>query len=912
MKNYFLYFFIFASLTTINACSKKTDIEYAKIAQEQLANLDTKSAILNYKNAIKLAPENPTHRTQLAKIYANQGSILEAQKEFEKAIQLGNSSIETLIELARIYYISEDYTQISEIFSHSDFTKLPPQAFTYLALSVMNIEGSEAAVQIVSQYKKHNTKISPLINAVQLLASKDFNGSLNQLNVEYETTPENLFVNFLRGQLALHLNETEVALESLGFFAKQQPAYHTANVFYLAALFKANKYNEAKEIIQKIFKVNSNHPYTNFVAANIAFRDEDYSSAKIYIDTAITNGYESEHAQFIAGISNFKLNNIESAHQHFSKIRKQLYKYPYAENAYISTKVSLGYDGDAANYYIETAEQSNLSTGVIANIADSLQATGDTDKTRELLDIIENKPFSIEQQKQKAYLKVLLNDETGLDDIKATIASMESNAETQKLLIASLIHEEKYDEAINEANQWLQTTDKKLVPLHILTTLHTFKEEFNLAEQYANQALTIDNNDQPSLLFFAKKAKANNNYNLAIKLANDVLSQTRLFLPAVHTLRELHNDQDTLDVFLESLTKLHNKHKNNRGLSTIYIKELMLQKQYQKTINVLTSSPIKKGSFYYQALGDAYLLSKELKKAEKTYLDWSENSDEDFPFYRLLKVWEASGNTKRIITALTEKVEKNPDTHQYQLLLADAYLNNKNTKLANSILINLKDKIGNSDTYKAIKGKLHFLEGNYEKALPGLTTYYQKAATTKNALLLYNNLINLNKSEQAFAHLERHLKTAPNPNLFKQVLAEAYIKHDQQKAIQYYEELVESNANNAIIYNNLSGLYSIQGNHTKAISYSTKALELAENYPPILDSHGKNLANLGKYKEAKKYLLSAYKITSKNPEINLNLAEILIKTNDKEKAKQILNETQNFSNTSQEQKAKELMKLIQN
>jgi tetratricopeptide (TPR) repeat protein len=98
------------------------------------------------------------------------------------------------------------------------------------------------------------TKVSKLINAVQLYDLGNFNGAISQFNEIIKADPENTAAHFFEGLAQMENNDYNRAVENLLFvISKKDIPYIEQSEWYLALCYlKLNKDNEAVNLLTRI------------------------------------------------------------------------------------------------------------------------------------------------------------------------------------------------------------------------------------------------------------------------------------------------------------------------------------------------------------------------------------------------------------------------------------------------------------------------------------------------------------------------------------------------------------------------------------------------------------------------------------------------------------------------------------
>ena len=174
-----------------------------------------------------------------------------------------------------------------------------------------------------------------------------------------------------------------------------------------------------------------------------------------------------------------------------------------------------------------------------------------------------------------------------------------------------------------------------------------------------------------------------------------------------------------------------------------------------------------------------------------------------------------------------------------------------------------------------------------------LKDFGQKHPKYMNEMLqIESNLYSeLDEYEEALVLSEKLVLYYPKNTGFQLKRANLLLELDRKnEALEAYSTIVKNsprdpNALNAYGY----VLTNYSNNYKKAYKLIKKAIKLDPDNPAIIDSYGWILYRMGKYKEAEEELNKAYQLY-KDPEIAFHLIKVLLKTNKKERAKNIFTE----------------------
>ena len=149
----------------------------------------------------------------------------------------------------------------------------------------------------------------------------------------------------------------------------------------------------------------------------------------------------------------------------------------------------------------------------------------------------------------------------------------------------------------------------------------------------------------------------------------------------------------------------------------------------------------------------------------------------------------------------------------------------------------------------------------------------------------------LDEYKKALVLSEKLVLYYPKNTGFQLKRANLLLELDRKnEALEAYSTIVKNsprdpNALNAYGY----VLTNYSNNYKKAYKLIKKAIKLDPDNPAIIDSYGWILYRMGKYEEAEEELNRAYQLY-KDPEIAFHLIKVLLKTNKKERAKNLFTE----------------------
>lgn len=112
----------------------------------------------------------------------------------------------------------------------------------------------------------------------------------------------------------------------------------------------------------------------------------------------------------------------------------------------------------------------------------------------------------------------------------------------------------------------------------------------------------------------------------------------------------------------------------------------------------------------------------------------------------------------------------------------------------------------------------------------------------------------------------------------KTICTQAYVcwfRNEEDKAIQYYEQVLSTNPENTTALNGLGYILADSGaDLTRSLVLCKKAVDLKPDYGPYLDSLGWVYYRLGLLSEAEKFLLKALDVMPNSPDVMQHLDQV--------------------------------------
>jgi putative PEP-CTERM system TPR-repeat lipoprotein len=163
------------------------------------------------------------------------------------------------------------------------------------------------------------------------------------------------------------------------------------------------------------------------------------------------------------------------------------------------------------------------------------------------------------------------------------------------------------------------------------------------------------------------------------------------------------------------------------------------------------------------------------------------------------------------------------------------------------------------------------------------------------AIKVHGVLNAASKAQDADAWSRRWLSAHPQDAAFRSYIAEQALRaRDLKSAVAHYQAVVTQQPDNVAALNNLAWALGQLGDPT-ALGYAERAVKLAPESPPVLDTMGTLLTARGDAAKGVEYLSRAVALAPKRHDMRLNYAKALLKAGRREEAAKELEQLQAVS-----------------
>ncbi len=889
----FIYLFFLLLAACGNQGSIEKSLEQAKLHSQQG---EFKSAIIEYRNAVKLEPENSDVRFLLAQAYLEVGSLQSAVKELRRALELGADKNRVMLPLGRTLYSLNLFTEIIDSISlDSSATKTDKaslnailgEAYLGLTRNTEALDALEKARQIDdtntdvrlawARFERSKGNIDKLKKWLEpLLARND--PEAWSLMAEAEAIAKNypLAIDaytksikprhyphsdlMRRALVYLEMNDLENAQKDIDQLISAKSSW--VGVKHVAGLiaFKGQEFDRAKELFQSVLSGNPDYAPSQYPLAIIEIRNNNLQSALSLLEQYTDKFPKNTRARLLQADVLIRLNETVKA----QKLLHSLYETHKDDSRML---VLMGRSFLKQNNVAKAIENFKQSVAINPN---------DTVARFELAKALISQKSTLELGQKELRNLLVLNPrlmEAELTLFNSHLAQKQFRKSREIARNIQIKYPEKSlgDNLLalsflkaGEAKKATKLLEKALVKFpkdRLLTKnlgkTYFLKNEFSLAKSLFKEVVAQEPGDIESLNYLARLARQEGDEEEAIKLLKQSVEKNpddlnpRLFLAAEYV--RLGEGRQAVEL----LSQDEGRYKNDPGYNLVMSGAKILVGEYQHAQRML-----------------------------KTVLS---NNPESIAAHLLLaKSYAKSNDSENLRKSLNQIVKSEPNRLDANIVLARLDLLEKNDEGFDKRVDLLQRNYPSNPDVIWLKAKKDSGDRNYEGAIGALSSLMDQNPGTGIVIELSRNLWRSGDRDSAISGLESWLDGNGNDVLALSDLAEYYaLENRDVESRKIYERLVELVPGNPYVLNNLAWLMK-DDNPQKGIEYARKALETNPDDPILLDTIAELYLKDNQPENALLYAQSAFQKLPGSEGIQLNYAKALLVNNDLSKAKRIL------------------------
>ncbi|MBO1256683.1 PEP-CTERM system TPR-repeat protein PrsT [Alteromonas sp. 5E99-2] len=889
--------FAIATVLSLTACGEKSSEEYLLAADQFIAANNSQAAILELKNALQVNPQSADARFKLGSIYLDQKRFESAEKELNKALDLGYDITKVMPLISTAY----KETGASNALINLSYTKqdLSPVEnakigyFQLVALVDLNQDDEARKLILELQDLKTNSVYKGLSASYGHILSENYEEALKQVIELRKQSPMNEDVLTLQSRLYIILGQKDNALETMGRLYGLRPDKIEIKFSYLAALMDAKEYQTAKPIADGLLALDDANGILNQFKGTILAEEGRYSDALLHLQKALVNGRDNQIVRLLTGFSAYRIGDYQTAVDNLVVIAESLPSEHVALRLLADSQLKIGQNKEASETLLGLTQTSENDTSLFSQASFQLIQEGNLEAAKEVVAQANDLDKTTEELVRLGLLQLSLNDVSGFIKLEEAVEQAPNSVVTQKALASAYLSAGDYDKASALAEKWKSEQPSAFEPYVLAGELAISSGDFDRARSELERALELSNNDEIVQLSLANLLSAQGKHDDAIESTKAILNEfpeSASALTFYYSLSQKNND--TSDAIMRTERAL------TADSDSLKLRLLLARMQFANadvSSSLSTLEPIELNkalpSVFWQMKGQGLLKLNKVNDAAEHYETWLNYS----PLNKdaLLGVLLTKDVRQDYQSALTATELYLAQRKDYQVDIFAAYFNVmlNNVDKTRTIINQLPSDAQGLPFVRGIKARLALFDNRFADAIDDARVAYNDRKTIRSLLVLVRSLDGLGKVDESFNTITDYTQLYPKDQRAKLLLAERLIAKDKAAAIQEYASSLEKLPNNFVALNNLAYLYFDDNQLDKALPLAQKAVDMRPSSPEAVDTLGQIYLAQGEIKKARALYDTITNQDNISDEVSLHYIELLMKMGDEQRAQRRFTDT---------------------
>ena len=880
------------------ACGGGSTESMLASARDYMAKKDAKAAIIQIKNALQKDPNSPDARYLMGAALLETGEMAAAEVELKKALDLKASADDVVPKLAEALLGTGQFKRLTDEYSATPLGSAKANASLKTSLaSAWAAQGKseqfqEALKAALAAEPGHEPAI--LAQARFKAGIRDFDAALELAESVLLKNPKSAEALRLKGDLMLYFKQQpDDALAQYRKAIEAKADLLPAHAGAVNILLTKNKLDDASTQLDALKKVLPNHPQTRYLVAQLAYQKKDFKTAREQVQQLLRIAPNNVRAIQLAGAVEFQLNSLLQAEVLLNKALAASPELVLARRMLVMTYLRSGQPAKAL-----TTLNAGIAKGVVDPEINTVAGevylqNGDVKKAEEYFAKAAKASPDDARKKTSLALSRLAgsNSEAAYGELQE-IAAADKGVTADMALISAHLRKGDFDKALKAIDGLEKKQPEKPLAANLRGRTLLAKKDTAGARKSFEAALKIDPTFFTAVASLAALDLAEKKPEDAKKRFEAVLAKEPKNGQALLALAELAArtgaPKEEVGALLIKATEANPTEPGPRLLLVdFYLGNNDVKQATSAAQNAVATLP--ENPDVIDALGRVQLAAGEPNQAVTTFSKVVALQPlSPRPLLRLADGHMANKNKDAALQTLKKAIEIKPDLIDAQKGVISLNMDAKRYSEAVAMAKTVQKQRPKEPVGYVFEGDISASQKNWDAATLVYRAGLKEAPSAELAIKLHSSLLTAKKIPDADKFAATWVKDNPNDFGFQFYLGDyAIARRDYASAEKSYNAVIKLQPTNAAAFNNLAWV-SGRLNKSNAVELAEKALQLAPQQAPFMDTLAVLLSDKGDYAKALEWQNKAITAQPQNTLFKLNLAKIHIKGDKKDLAKKEL------------------------
>jgi putative PEP-CTERM system TPR-repeat lipoprotein len=877
----------------------------AGVELHQKGNL--KGAAIELKNLLQSTPNNGDARLLLGRIHFAQGDMPAAEKELQKARELGvkDPQLEplyanTLLLLNQPKRVIDEIKEQEGAGADSNAAILALRARAQLFLNDPAAADAELA-QADTRSDSHPEALAS--RAYLALSRKDPQQALDFVEQAIAKADQRADLWIMKGDLLRTLKRNAEALPAYAKASAIDPANVPARLAIAQLHLENAALDKAEAELKVLAKYAPNNLMGRYMTAYIEFRRGRYQEADAKLQDVLRTSANFLPAHLLSGAVKLALGNREAAKQHLDKILGVAPQHPLARKLMAAALAEMGdvaearklleSFGDAGNDPILNAMQGELALH-----------QGDYAQARKHLESLDKDvQLSAKQFTELAASRMGTGDQAGAIEALSKAAELDTeSARPDVLLVLAHLKEKRFDAALQVVAKLDKERPNDPVVHNLRGTINISRNDKAQARGNFADALKANPVYFPAASNLALLDIMDKNVDAARARFDQLLKKAPKETRAWLALAALDAQQKNEAGYLRNLEQAQKSDAKNVQAHLLLARYWLDKRIPGKALSVAREGLDATGRpEFHEFIGLAQLQQNDPVNALAAFKRWAEASPGNpMAHYRLSQAQAMNKDRDGALKSLDQAIALRPDFVDASKSKAQLLGQMGRSREALQIARQLQSSKPKSASGFLAEAEILYSEKNYLEAGKLYVKASQVSGLGQPLANAYQAYARAGQAAEGEKLMQQWLARNPADAALRHQLALAQLNAKRlQDAADNYRILVKNNPQDVVAYNNLAWLLG-ELNAPDALAVAEQAYKLSPEIPGVQDTLGWILVNSNQAKRGLELLKKAFAKAPGSPDIHWHLAVGYVKAGDPANAlanlELLLSKNQDFYN----------------
>lgn len=868
-------------------------------AKSHIEKQDSKSAVIELKNALQKQPSLAEARLLLGKLMVQSGEHVAGALELEKAKELGAKDEQVLPLLAEALLGQREYEKLIARLASTRLSD--PSAQASLQVSLGTAYAATGKPEPAASAAKTALELRPgmaealLLQARLAVQARDPAAALKLVEQAVVASPKLADAWRLKADLLMLDPQTrDAAWAAYQQALKLKPSDLGVRGILITTLVERKDLPAAKAELERLREAAPRHPLTAFYTGLLALEQGELERAHEHAEQALRAMPEDARALYLAGAVEFRRGRLELAATHLQQSLKHApgQRGPRLMLAQVHLRSGEFSKVQAVLQPLLDAEETPAQA--YALMAESLLHLGELSKAESFFaQAAKRDPLDGRSRTALALTQMARGSgEQGLEDLRAISAS-DTGVSADLALISNYLKVKDYASALKVVDTVERKQPGKAATPNLRARIELMRGDREAARRNFAAAQAIDAQFYPAVAGLAAMDLQDNKpqeaeARFAKLLEKDPKNlQARLGLVALKSSTGASKDE-----LVEQLKRGIKDHPMEPSLRLALIRLEMQRGDPKVAQNYAREASIAlpTSTEVLDALGQVLLGSGDLNQAMSTYKRLvALQSDSPVPYLRLAEVQMRSDDKAGAAQSVKKALAIRPDYMPALRAQFGLELMSGRFAEARQIAKSLQKSKPADPTAYVMEGDLEQAQKNVPVSATAYRAALAKGAGTEVAVKLHALLAGAGRAAEAEQFAAQWKSQQPKDASFLLYLADRALSVQNYAAAETaYQEVARLQPDSALALNNLAWLRNRAGQRD-ALELAEKANKLAPGRPAFMDTLAEVLVTQGQLAKAIDIQKSAVALAPDLHQHRLHLAKYYLAAGRKDEARAELN-----------------------